>query len=84
MANSVEVSRVGSLPKAKLTSGSIMAGDVLGSTAGPLLLALALSTGWPYPLDSSCWLVLCLCGDVCVLLRLKEVGAPHARQPNGD
>lgn len=71
-------------PGMAFTKGSIVAGDVLTSSIGPLLLALVLSTGWPSPLDSSWWFVLCLTGDLWILLVSRETGARHARLPEGD
>lgn len=72
------------LPGLAFTNDSIVAGDVLASTIGPLLLALALSTGWPSPFDSSWWFVLCLAGDLWILLVSRETGVRHARLPEGD
>eukprot|EP00752_Nemacystus_decipiens_P007295 g6527.t1 len=70
---------------ALVTSGSILfLGDVLGSTAGPLVLALALRTGCRSPLDASFWLVLCLLGDLWLAVGTREVEPRHARLLGGE
>lgn len=76
--------RGGAFPMMAFTNGSIVAGDVVASSIGPLLLALALSTGWPSPLDSSWWFVLCLTGDLWILFVSRETGVRHARLPEGN
>lgn len=69
---------------ALVTSGSILfVGDVLGSAAGPLVLALALWTGYRSPLDASLWLVLCLVGDLWLAVGTREAEPRHARLLGG-
>lgn len=63
-----------------LASGSILfVGDILGSAAGPSVLALAMWTGCGSPLDASLWLVLCLCGDLWLVFAAREAEPRHAR-----
>lgn len=70
---------------ALVTSGSILfVGDVLGSTAGPLVLALALWTGCRSPLDASFWIVVCLLGDLWLAVGTREVEPRHARLLGGE
>eukprot|EP00903_Cladosiphon_okamuranus_P008970 g8582.t1 len=70
---------------APVTSGSILfVGDVLGSAAGPLVLALALWTGCRSPLDASFWLVLCLVGDLWLALGAREAEPRHERLLGGE
>lgn len=73
-------------PRSSLvTSGSILfVGDVLGSAAGPLVLAAALWTGCRSPLDSSLWLVLCLFGDLWLAVGTREIEPQHGRLLGGE
>ncbi len=68
-----------------LASGSILfVGDVLGSAAGPSVLGLAMWTGCGSPLDASLWLVLCLCGDLWLVVAAREAEPRHARLLGGE
>lgn len=58
---------------------SVLLADVLASAAGPLLLALVLTTGWVSPFDSSWWFVLCLAGDLWLALGSREKEQQHSR-----
>lgn len=65
-------------------NASILAGDVLGSAAGPFLLALVLRTGWPSPFDTSSWLVYGLCADLWLSLGSREAEPRHTRLLDAD
>lgn len=66
-------------PVTMMVSGSVLGADVLGSAAGPLLLALALCADWPSPFDSSWWLVGCLFGDFWLSSGSREAEPRHTR-----
>lgn len=64
----------GSNRRPQVMSASILlVGDVLGATAGPLVLALALWAGF----DSSLWLLLCLFGDLWLAAGARETKPLH-------
>lgn len=53
-------------------------GDVVGSTAGPLLLALAFYTTRGSPVEVWLWLLLWLCGDLWLAIGAREAEPQHA------
>lgn len=61
-----------------------LAGDLFGSVAGPLLLAVALWTGWPPPFDLRWWLLLCLCVDLWLSTGSKEGKVPNTQLLGAD
>ncbi|CAM9389954.1 unnamed protein product [Scytosiphon promiscuus] len=62
-----------------VTRASILfAGDIVGSGAGPLLLAPALWARRWSPFGAWLWLVLCLCGDLWLVMGAREAEPQHA------
>ncbi|CAN0225643.1 unnamed protein product [Ectocarpus sp. 12 AP-2014] len=70
--------RARGLSLATASGSNLFVGDVLGSIAGPLVLALAMWAGRRSPLEPSLWLALCLCGDLWLVAGAREAEARHA------
>lgn len=58
---------------------SLVVGDVVGSSMGPLLLALGLCSGWWPPFDASLWIVCCPLVDLWCSVRTRQDGDFHTR-----
>ncbi|CAM9171543.1 unnamed protein product [Ectocarpus sp. 6 AP-2014] len=63
---------------ATASGSNLFVRDVLGSIAGPLVLALAMWAGQRSPLEPSLWLALCLCGDLWLVTGAREAEPRHA------
>lgn len=63
---------------------SFLLGDVLASSGGPLLLALGLKSGWPWPFDASVWFPLCLCIDLWISFGAQWAAKRHTGFLGGD
>lgn len=66
------------------TRGLLLVGGVLGSVAGPLLLALGLHSGWPSPFDSSLWFLVCICVDLWLSGWTRIPVGQHTRLLNAE